>query len=135
MNQPDSYLKLTGEFFHAIEGLPDDVGLGYLRLIWHCRHHNHCRGLEDNDDFLRKVARVEKERWPEVKKILFDNDFFFTLDENGLWYQKRTWEDFSEDKKRLEKFIQRGRAGAAGRWQNKVNGHAKKIPVGRKVQS
>ena len=43
MKKPSAYLPLYGnDFFEAIAGYPDAVGMGYLRALWHYWNHQRC---------------------------------------------------------------------------------------------
>ena len=60
MKKPSAYLPLYGnDFFEAIAGYPDAVGMGYLRALWHYWNHTGCDGLPDDDEYLRRV-RLDK---------------------------------------------------------------------------
>ena len=121
MNSPDSYVKYSpGDFAIAMAGQSPQIKWAYWACIVHYRCHNHCKGLENNDKYLRRLCEVETdEDWLTAKGLIFDNDKCFTLDENGLWQQIRAQLDYLDDRKRLEKWQKRGRAGANGRWKKK----------------
>ena len=52
MKKPTAYLPLYGnDFFEAIAGYTDAVGLGYLRSLWHYWNHTGCEGLPDDDEY------------------------------------------------------------------------------------
>ena len=76
------------EFFGALDGHPNLVGLAYLRAVWHYWHHTHCRGLPDDDDYLRRVCRVELADWARTKPALFGEEALFRR-ERGLWHEPR----------------------------------------------
>ena len=60
MKKPTSYLPLFGnDFFEAIAGYSDTVGLGYLRALWHYWSHTTCEGLPDDDEYLRRICCVD----------------------------------------------------------------------------
>ncbi len=92
--KPDAYMPFYFRaFFEAIESLPETIGLGYLRAICHYWGHNNCRGLENNDEALRRICRIDRAEWVEYGPIIFGR--FFELD-GGLWHQHRAsrlWED------------------------------------------
>jgi uncharacterized protein YdaU (DUF1376 family) len=84
---PDQYMPFFGmEFFQATEGYPDSYVAGYLRAIWHYWTHSHCAGLDDNDDYLRKLCRIDGVEWVQAKPILFGRFFH---KEGGKWHQKK----------------------------------------------
>ena len=46
MKKPTAYLPLYGnDFFEAVAGYSDAVGMGYLRSLWHYWNHTGCAGL------------------------------------------------------------------------------------------
>ena len=119
MASPDTYLKFCGdEYFRAVSAYSNHVQLGYLKALWYYRSHNHCKGLENNSEYLRRICEIEKEHWPESEKVIFGSEFF-TLDENGLWQQIRAQIDYAEDCDKLKRFIARSAAGNAARWKRK----------------
>ena len=44
--------------------------------------------------------------------IIFDNDHFFCMDENGMWHQKRAEEDYAADVKAYERAVTNGKLAA-----------------------
>ena len=120
MKKPSAYLPLYGnDFFEAIAGYPDAVGMGYLRALWHYWNHTGCDGLPDDDDYLRRVCCCERAEWARTKGLIFDNRYHFRLEE-GVWHQPRCREEW---RKSQEIFAQRSKLGSAAakkRWQ----GHA-----------
>jgi uncharacterized protein YdaU (DUF1376 family) len=115
--KPDQFMRWDwNEFWHAVEGLPDHVIVGYQRALGYYYQHNHCTGLRNDDEFLRKLCRIDREFWPDARAIIFDNDKFFFLDEDGLWHQKRAEEEWVIAVKDHERAVNRGKAGAKGRW-------------------
>ena len=118
--RPDNYIRFRpGDFFPAVAGQPSHIKWGYWNAIVHYRCHNHCRGLEDNDDFLRRLCEIEKDQWEHAKQIIFDNDQFFTLDENGLWHQKCAFMDYAEDLESYNRAVRRSEIGNQQRWGKK----------------
>ena len=85
MKRPCAYLPLYGhDFFQAIAGYSDAVGMAYLRALWHSWNHGTCQGLPDVDGYLSRVCGCEGAEWVRTKGIIFDNRYFFRL-EDGLW--------------------------------------------------
>ena len=116
--KPDAYMRFYwNEFWSAVEGQSDQTIIAYLRAISHYYHHNHCVGLKDDSEFLRKLCRVDKAEWGEVCAIIFDNDRFFTQDANGLWQQKRAQEEWLKSVEHYDKAIKRAKLGAKARWK------------------
>jgi uncharacterized protein YdaU (DUF1376 family) len=119
--RPDEYIKLTKDFFQAVHGKPAYVKAGYLSALCYYRFHNHCQGLENDSEFLRKVCDITPAEWREGFNIIFDNEFFFTLDVDGLWQQKRAKEDYEEDRGKYWKAVARGlNASKARRFKHKM---------------
>jgi uncharacterized protein YdaU (DUF1376 family) len=120
MKKPSAYFPFYGnDFFEAVAGYADAVGLGYLRALWHYWNHMSCEGLPDDDEYLRRVCGGERADWPRTKGIIFDNRYLFRLEE-GVWHQPRCREEW---RKSQEIFAQRSKLGSAAakkRWE----GHA-----------
>jgi uncharacterized protein YdaU (DUF1376 family) len=118
--KPDAYMPVYwNEFWMAVEGLPDSIIVAYQRCFSYYYHHNHCRGLPDDNEFLRKLCRCDKSDWEYVRGTIFNNDRFFTQDRDGLWHQKRTEQEWNKSKEKYEKAVTRAKAGARGRWKKK----------------
>jgi len=115
---PDSFMPLYGdEFFAAIEGLPENIGMGYLRAIWHYWGHTHATGLRDDPEFLRRLCRIERHDWEEARAVIFDNDKFFTLGEDGKWHQSRAASEWKKSKDAYDLKLKRATDGAKARWR------------------
>jgi hypothetical protein len=82
-------------FFSATEMFNDDEKFKYLRCLVHYWYHAHATGLPDDDKGLRELCRCDSEKWPRLKKMIFDGDKFFYL-ENGKWHQKRARKSFEK---------------------------------------
>jgi uncharacterized protein YdaU (DUF1376 family) len=114
---PDSYMPFDGNaFFQAVEGQPSNVALGYMRLIWHYWHHLHCRGYKNDLEYLRNIARIERDDWDDTCAVLFDNSDFFTMDADGFWHQKRADEEWEIAQDKYNKQIRRTKAATKARW-------------------
>lgn len=114
---PDAFIPFYGnDFLQAMDGHEDKVVVAYLRAIWHYWHHTHCKGLLDDEEFLRRLCRVEREDWDHVKGVLFDNNKFFTQDADFMWHQKRAEEEWRKSVAKYDAQVKRGRAGAKARW-------------------
>ena len=117
MKKPSAYLPLYGnDFFQAIAGYSDTVGLGYLRALWHYWHHTQCAGLPDDDEYLRRVCCCERTEWARTKGIIFDNRYQFRLEE-GLWHQPRCREEWRKSAAIFENRSKRGATAAKARWK------------------
>jgi uncharacterized protein YdaU (DUF1376 family) len=94
MKKPSAYLPFYGnDFFEAVAGYSDAVGLGYLRALWHYWSHTSCEGLPDDDDYLRRVCGADASDWVTTRGIVFDNRYHFRL-EDGVWHQPRCREEW-----------------------------------------
>ena len=120
MKKPSAYLPLCGnDFFEAIAGYPDAVGMGYLHALWHYWHHTGCEGLPDDDEYLRRICGGDRADWARTKGILFDNRYNFRL-EDGVWHQPRCREEWRKSQEIFARRSNLGSAAAQKRW----NGHA-----------
>jgi Protein of unknown function (DUF1376) len=117
--KPDAYIPLyPRDFFDAIEGYSDAVGLGYLRAICHYWTHTHCKGLLNDSEYLRKICRIDMSGWVAAMGIIFDNNHFFTLGEDGLWHQSRASSEWEKSSEAYRNKTSRAKAGAAKKWKN-----------------
>jgi len=115
MRKPSAYFPLYGnDFFEAIAGHSDTVGLGYLRALWHYWHHTGCEGLPDDDEYLRRVCGCKETEWVRTKGILFDNRYHFKL-EDGQWQQPRCKMEWDISQKLFEKKMKQTTAATAAR--------------------
>jgi uncharacterized protein YdaU (DUF1376 family) len=106
MKKPSAYLPLYGnDFFEAIAGYSDAVGMRYLRAIWHYW----------NDEYLSRVCGCEATEWAHTKGLIFDNRYHFRL-ENGAWHQTRCREEWVKYKHLFDKRSKAGKVAAATRW-------------------
>jgi uncharacterized protein YdaU (DUF1376 family) len=120
MPQPDAYMPFYGnDFFQAVKGLPDHVWGGYLKAIWYYWNHEHCRGLRDNSEFLRRVCEIDKEQWEEACPLIFDNKKFFTLDADGMWHQNRAEEEWKARSQIYDRLVSNAQKGANARWKGR----------------
>jgi uncharacterized protein YdaU (DUF1376 family) len=116
MRKPSAYFPLYGnDFFEAIAGYDDAVGMGYLRALWHYWHHTSCEGLPDDDEYLRRVCCVEGAHWARAKRIVFDNRYHFKLGEDGLWHQPRCKKEWDISTMLFEKKMKQTAAATAAR--------------------
>lgn len=118
--KPDSFIPFYGDdFFQAVEGLEDLIVVAYLRAIWHYWSHNHCAGLRDDQEFLRRLCRVDRSDWERVASVIFDNGKFFTMGEDGLWHQKRAAQVWAESTEKYNKAVARSQLANEARWGRK----------------
>lgn len=116
MRKPSAYFPLYGnDFFEAIAGYSDTIGLGYLRALWHYWHHTSCEGLPDDDEYLRRVCCCDSSEWPRTRSIIFDNRYHFKLGSDGLWQQERCHKEWAVSMSLFEKRLQRTAAATAAR--------------------
>ncbi len=124
MKKPTAYLPLYGnDFFEAIAGYTDAVGLGYLRALWHYWNHTGCEGLPDDDEYLRRVCCCDGANWARTKGIIFDNRYHFRL-ENGGWHQPRCREEYQKSMEIYESRSQAGKKNIAKRWHKDTGGNS-----------
>jgi uncharacterized protein YdaU (DUF1376 family) len=117
MKKPSAYLPLYGnDFFEAISGYEDAVGMGYLRALWHYWSHTGCAGLPDNDEYLRRVCGCERGDWARTRGIIFDDQYLFRL-ENGAWHQPRCRKEWAKSKEVFDQRSAVGQAAARKRWE------------------
>jgi uncharacterized protein YdaU (DUF1376 family) len=118
MKKPSAYFPLYGnDFFEAIAGYPDAVGMAYLRALWHYWNHTSCEGLPDDDEYLRRVCHCDPADWERIRAILFDNRYHFRLVE-GLWHQPRCRKVWLEAVELYEKKVKQTEAATRARTRN-----------------
>lgn len=116
--KPDAYIPLYyRDFFEAVKPYPPDVGIAYLKAICHYVGHLHCKGIDNDDEQMRRLCEIERLEWARVKAVIFDNEHFFILDGEGRWHQKRAEEEYRKSIARYEAAVSRGRKGASSRWK------------------
>ena len=119
---PDEYIKLEpGKWLRSVSHLPSEVAYGYLLAIIHYRCHRHCRGLENDSESLRRICHIDsREDWESrIFHTIFDNEHYFTQDENDLWHQNTAKEDYESDKKQYQRAVHRAELGVKARWGKK----------------
>jgi uncharacterized protein YdaU (DUF1376 family) len=122
MKKPSAYLPFYGnDFFQAIAGYSDAVGMRYLRALWHYWHHTSCTGLPDDDEYLSRVCGCEGAEWARTRGLIFDNQFHFRL-EDGRWHQTRCRDEWFKSKRRFDNRSLAGRTAAAARWSRNAQG-------------
>lgn len=107
------------EFWQAVEGLNATVTVAYLRVLSYYWHHNACRGLINDDVFLRSLCRVDREEWDSVKQFIFNNGENFFRQESGLWHQKRCREEYGRAVDLMNKRKNQTQAARESRIKNK----------------
>jgi uncharacterized protein YdaU (DUF1376 family) len=114
---PDLYIPLDfRKFLEAVEGMPDSWAIGYLRALCHYWGHEHCEGLRNDSEYLRRLFRISPEDWVNAEPVFFDGDNFFYLDlENNKWHQKRMKKDWDERAALYAKRVKQTRAAALAR--------------------
>ena len=107
------------DFWVAVKGWPDVAIVGYQKALTHYWFHLHCKGLEDNNEKLRRICERDREDWAECCELIFDNGKFFKLDSRaGLWRQKRADEEWAICLNRIAVAKNRAVAGVAARRLN-----------------
>lgn len=118
MPKPDQYIQYRPRDFEiAAKGHPAHVKWGYVVALCYYRCHNHCKGLDDDDEFLRKICEIEREDWEKSKTIIFGG--FFQLDTNGLWQHAVAFQDYQEDCHAYERAIIKSKNANEIRWRKK----------------
>jgi len=119
MKKPSAYLPFYGnDFFQAIAGYPEAVGLRYLRALWHYWHHTGCQGLPDDDEYLSHVCGCPGPEWERTKGLIFDNRYHFRLEE-GVWHQGRCKEEFHKSQAFYAARSAAGKRAMGRRWGKK----------------
>ena len=114
--KPDQYMPFFGnDFFAAVEGYSAVIVAAYLRAIWHYWHQMGCKGLRNDELYLRNICRVDSSEWPEVQQVLFYSGHFFK-NENGLWQQKRAKEIYQKQMATIEANRAKTDAARNKRW-------------------
>ena len=116
--KPDSYMEFYGPaFMQAVKGQPDAVVVAYLTALVYYWFHNNCRGLQDDTEFLRRVCERDKDEWPKIREVVFDNDQYFTQEPlSGLWHQKKAKGLWKKAEKGYQFQVDRTAAARAARW-------------------
>ena len=111
------YIPFSGvEFLAAVEGQEDYIIVAYIRLISYYWHHNHCEGLRNDSEFLRKICRIDKAYWEHAQTIICDNQHFFHLDtQTDLWHQKRCQKEWEGICRRIVTAKKSSLAGVAAK--------------------
>jgi len=116
---PDTFFPFYSRaFFEAVEGQPDYIVLGYLRALSFYWSHNHCQGLENDQEFLRRLCRIEKDKWSKSFDILFGREEFFALIDDK-WHQQRMLEEWGKAVNRYKTAQLKTKAATAARWKKK----------------
>lgn len=120
MSEPTAFMPFYGnDFFQAVTGQPDIIVASYMRALWHYWNHEKCGGLKDDREYLRLVCRVDKADWPHVMSVVFDNEKFFTLENDLHWHQKRALEEWIKARKAYEAACARTAKATKTRWKTK----------------
>ena len=75
-------------FDEATAMFTDDEKYKYIRCLRFYWYHTHVQGIPDDDAGMMELCHCDPSIWPRLKRMIFDNDKFFYL-ENGKWHQKR----------------------------------------------
>lgn len=123
---PDSYMPFYGnDFFQAMRGRKAFIKIAYLELIWYYWSHEHCKGLEDDTEFLQGIAGLKDDEWAIAMPVIFDNDHFFTQDSEGRWHQRRAEAEWIKSREKYAAAVK----GGQNRWKNVPK--AKHAAIGR----
>jgi uncharacterized protein YdaU (DUF1376 family) len=103
----DSYMPFYGnDFFQAMAGRDETVICGYIKALWHYWHHTHCEGLDDDDEYLRRLCGVDTSKWARTRGVIFDGSKFFEK-VNGKWHQLRAKEEHDSALKSYQEKVDR----------------------------
>jgi uncharacterized protein YdaU (DUF1376 family) len=121
MFKPDSYMPFYGnDFFQGVKGMNIEIKMAYLEAIWYYWSVNNCRGLRNDEDFLRSICGLEgKSIWPAAFQTLFDDHEFFTLGADDKWHQKRAYAEYQKSKVHYDQRVN------AGKKRGQKRGHGK----------
>lgn len=137
--KPDAYMPVYwNEFWLAVEGQLDSIIVGYLRAMSFVWHHNHGAGLKDDSEFLRKLCHIEKDEWESAREIIFDNDKFFCLGEDGLWHQKRIEEEWARSEAEYNAAVKGGKkrwAGISKKEHSRIGKHGMRVRYAKTASS
>lgn len=136
MNNLEAFMPFYGDdYFTAVAGWPEKAAQSYLRAIWHYWKHEQCKGLRNEDEYLRRVCQCDKDDWEEVRGYVFDNDKAFTLDadpdRDSQWQQGRAQREYDASKAKYESAVRRGKMGGPAKWKkppDKLKGSPKSKP-------
>ena len=118
--KPDAFMPVHWpEFWQAVEGLSPVIIVAYLRAMSYYWHHNGCKGLHNDSEFLRNLCRCDREDWGSVFGILFDNGGNFFKQENGLWHQKRCRHEYTHAQNLMDKRKHQTEKATVARWAEK----------------
>lgn len=116
MKKPTAYFPFYGnDFFEAVAGYSDAVGMGYLRALWHYWSHTSCEGLPDDDDYLRRICGSNADAWESTRRIIFDNRYHFRL-ADGVWHQPRCRQEYEKSLEIFDKRSKQAANAAKKRW-------------------
>lgn len=74
-------------FFQATAMWSDDIQLKYVRALWFYWNDTKATGIPNDDDGLRRLCRCDVKDWMRIKGMVFDNNLFFKLEDDGKWHQ------------------------------------------------
>lgn len=112
--KPTAYMPFYGnDFFTAVEGKSDAFVVAYMRAIWFFWSNSHCRPIKNDDETLRKICRVDKSDWPDLRDQIFDDDRFFIRNgDRDEWVQARAEFEWSKSSAAYGRAVKGGKARA-----------------------
>ena len=118
--KPDAYSRYYGNDFEAAtKGWRPEVKWAYWSCLWFYRSHTHCKGLPDDNDFLRRLCECDAQDWMRTRGLIFDNDLYFKLID-GKWHQERAARDYAQDVADYKKQCERTEKARANNPDNQI---------------
>jgi len=118
MNKLPSFPFYPQDFLSSLDVqmmTAEEVG-AYILLLTNSWIQDNQGFLPDDDEVLRKICRIEKDRWDVVKKNVLKK--FSTIEKDGVIFNKKlislkkNYEEFKAKK------VDSGKIGAEKRWEN-----------------
>lgn len=78
------FIPLRYDFLFQLSGMDSQTFESFFRFAFYYWNKN-CDGIKPDDEILQRIAQCPTESWNGVRETIFDNQFFFLMDENGLW--------------------------------------------------
>lgn len=109
-----------------VEAMSTEAVGAYILLLCKAWREEPPGSLPDSDDVLARWARMNLDRWTEIRSTVLAP---FTLGTDSRWHQKRMRHEYSQLIKRRKVRAKAGQVGASIRWQS----HSKRItePIAR----
>jgi uncharacterized protein YdaU (DUF1376 family) len=102
-------------FDEATSMFTDSEKYKYIRCLRFYWYHTHVGGILNDDEGLRELCHCPPDKWPRLKKMIFDGDKFFFL-ENEKWHQRRARKNYMAKQQILVKRQQQTAGARSVRW-------------------